>query len=97
MTNDELQREVEKIVRHSEVRAVTEAIRTGGRPQLGDVFDYTIELPPDRYGPCCSKAFGASRDRYQFVVEQWHLDAAYLDPFVDSSQSNVPHPRGGQY
>jgi hypothetical protein len=76
MTNDEIQREVEQIVRRSEIRAVAEAIRAGRRPQLGDVFDYTIELPPDHDVRFSSNGH-KSRDRYQLVVEQWHLDAAY--------------------
>ena len=77
MSFDPLSAEVERVVRRSEVIAVVRALRSNGRPRIGDTLDYSIEaLEPNQ----CSGAFAAPRTKpgrpYRFAVEQWHLDAA---------------------
>ena len=63
----DLHRDVETVARGAEVRAVVDAMKAGTKPKLGDIFNYALDLPAS----LCKR-----KTKYQFAVEQWHLDAA---------------------
>ena len=66
----ELRNQVEQIIRRSEVRAVAQAMKSGGRPRIGDVLDYTIDVPG------LAKPSRSRSSTYRFSVEAWHLSEA---------------------
>ena len=75
MDTEEVRKEVERIIRLSEIKAVARALRSGNSPRIGQSFDYMIEPPPDASGQVATPREDHGRP-YRLVVEQWHLDAA---------------------
>jgi hypothetical protein len=70
-------KEVETVIRHSEVMAVVRAMQSSHAPAVGNSLDYFIEVPSHER-PYTSVAQGKGRKPYRFKVEQWHLNAASL-------------------
>lgn len=75
MEGDDLRKEVEKIIRSSEIKAVARALKSGNRPHIGETIDYVIEPP---LSACTHPApVKAPRNKpYRLVIESWHLEAA---------------------
>lgn len=78
MSNDELESELRRIVRWSQVNAVVRAIRHGRRPRVGEVLDHTLEFPDHHPNARSARDWAHSRrhDVYQFEVEPWQLEEA---------------------
>ena len=75
MEGDELRKEVERIIRSSEIKAVARALKSGTPPLVGESIDYEIEPPVNP----CDQAPPAKSSRtrpYRLVIEPWHLEAA---------------------
>ena len=71
-----IERETERIIRHSEVMAVVRAIRSGTAPRIGDSLDYFIEVPAALERRAFARPQNKAPKPYRFKVEQWHLDSA---------------------
>jgi hypothetical protein len=71
-----VERETERIIRHSEVMAVVRAIRSGNAPRIGDSLDYFIEVPAALERRAFARPQNKAPKPYRFKVEQCHLDAA---------------------
>jgi hypothetical protein len=80
----QISREVETIVRNSEVEAVARALRSGNPPRVGQIIDYVIESPQGHeFGRAAFGGSSVKREKpYRVAVEPWHLDAAWrmLEP-----------------
>jgi hypothetical protein len=63
----EIDFEVSKMIKQSEVAAVVRALRNGSAPRIGQIVDYDILSARPSEKP--------SRP-YRVAVEQWHLDEA---------------------
>jgi hypothetical protein len=78
MDGQQVRKEVERIIRSSEVKAVARALASADPPRIGQTLDYVIEPP----AYACDHAAGPTKlsaqpnRPYRLVVEQWHLDAA---------------------
>jgi hypothetical protein len=64
---NEIDFEVSKLIKKSEVAAVVLALRSGSAPRIGQLVDYEILSARPSEKP--------SRP-YRVAVEQWHLDEA---------------------
>jgi hypothetical protein len=78
MDREQVRKEVERIIRSSEIKAVAHALRSGNPPRIGQTVDYMIEPPTDESGHIAAPpTHPAHKSRpYRLVVEQCHLDSA---------------------
>ena len=74
MDGEELRKEVEKVIRSSEIRAVARALKSGHSLRVGETIDYVIE-PPSTCDQGTPARVPGTRP-YQLVIEFWHLEAA---------------------
>jgi hypothetical protein len=75
MDGEELRKEVEKVIRSSEIKAVARALKSGHSLQVGETIDYVIEPPPSACDHGTPARVPGTRP-YQLVIEFWHLEAA---------------------
>jgi hypothetical protein len=75
MESDDLRKEVERVIRSSEIKAVARALKSGNTLHVGETIDYVIEPP---LSACDQKPLtkGPAARPYRLIIEPWHLKAA---------------------